>query len=84
VGVVLTTHYMEEAERLADHVVIIDHGRVVADGPTAALTRGDRELRSGLLPDWTCLTSPLPFHRAAASPSATLDSTRSPALTPTK
>src|SRR3954469_12107011 len=26
-----TTHYMEEAERLADRIVIIDHGRVVAD-----------------------------------------------------
>ncbi|HLU95817.1 MAG TPA: ABC transporter ATP-binding protein [Thermobifida alba] len=45
VGVVLTTHYMEEAERLSDHVVIIDHGRVVADGPTADLTRGAPQLR---------------------------------------
>jgi ABC-2 type transport system ATP-binding protein len=26
-----TTHYMEEAERLADRVVIIDHGRVIAN-----------------------------------------------------
>jgi ABC-2 type transport system ATP-binding protein len=26
-----TTHYMEEAERLADRVVVIDHGRVIAD-----------------------------------------------------
>jgi ABC-2 type transport system ATP-binding protein len=34
VSVVLTTHYMEEAERLADHVVIIDRGAVVAaDAP---------------------------------------------------
>jgi len=30
--VVLTTHYMEEAERLCDHVVIVDRGRVVAQG----------------------------------------------------
>ena len=28
--VVLTTHYMDEAERLADQVHIIDHGRVIA------------------------------------------------------
>ncbi|MDX2036187.1 MAG: ABC transporter ATP-binding protein [Isosphaeraceae bacterium] len=27
-----TTHYMEEAERLCDRVVIVDHGRVAADG----------------------------------------------------
>ena len=26
-----TTHYMEEAERLADRVVVIDHGKVIAD-----------------------------------------------------
>ncbi len=32
VTVVLTTHDLDEAERLADHVVILDHGRVVAAG----------------------------------------------------
>src|SRR5207302_7257988 len=26
-----TTHYMEEAERLADRIVVIDHGRVIAN-----------------------------------------------------
>ena len=31
-ALVYTTHYMEEVERLADRVVIIDHGRVVARG----------------------------------------------------
>ncbi|GAB3486753.1 ABC transporter ATP-binding protein [Nocardiopsis coralliicola] len=45
VAVLLTTHYMEEAERLADHVVIIDRGRVVADGSTADLTSTRQELR---------------------------------------
>ncbi len=30
--VVLTTHELAEAERLADHVVIVDHGRVLAEG----------------------------------------------------
>lgn len=31
-AIVLTTHYMEEAERLCDRVAIIDHGRVIAQG----------------------------------------------------
>ncbi len=30
-SILYTTHYMEEAERLCDRIVIIDHGRVVAD-----------------------------------------------------
>lgn len=34
---VYTTHYMEEAERLADRVVIIDRGRVVADDSVGSL-----------------------------------------------
>jgi ABC-2 type transport system ATP-binding protein len=38
VTVLLTTHAMEEAEELADHVVIIDHGQVVADGTPSQLT----------------------------------------------
>ena len=37
VTVLLTTHYLEEADRLADAVSIIDHGRVVATGSPAAL-----------------------------------------------
>ncbi len=41
VTVLLTTHYLEEAERLADRVAIIDHGRLVALGSPTALTRGD-------------------------------------------
>jgi ABC-2 type transport system ATP-binding protein len=32
-----TTHYMEEAERLADAIVIVDHGRVVAQGTLTQL-----------------------------------------------
>lgn len=38
--VVMTTHSFEEAERLADHVVIMSVGTVAADGPTEALTDG--------------------------------------------
>jgi ABC-2 type transport system ATP-binding protein len=40
VTVVLTTHYMDEAERLADHIHIIDRGRMIASGSPAELTRG--------------------------------------------
>jgi ABC-2 type transport system ATP-binding protein len=40
VTVVLTTHLMDEAERLADLVVVVDHGRVAAAGTVAELTGG--------------------------------------------
>jgi len=36
-AVILTTHYMEEAERLCDRVAIIDHGRIIALGTPAEL-----------------------------------------------
>jgi len=36
-ALVYTTHYMEEAERLADRITIVDHGRVVASGTQAQL-----------------------------------------------
>jgi len=35
--IVLTTHFMDEAERLADRLVILDHGRVVTEGAPRAL-----------------------------------------------
>lgn len=41
VSVVLTTHLMDEAEQLADDVVIIDHGKVVAQGSPSELTSHD-------------------------------------------
>ncbi|ABW11517.1 ABC transporter related [Parafrankia sp. EAN1pec] len=43
VTVVLTTHAMDEAERLSDQVVIVNRGRVVAAGSPAELTRGGAE-----------------------------------------
>ena len=39
VSVVLTTHYLDEAEELADHVVMLHAGRVVAEGSPAELTK---------------------------------------------
>src|SRR6185295_18062723 len=48
VSVLLTTHLMEEAEALADRVVIVDHGSVVAAGTPAELTSAsgdEQELR---------------------------------------
>jgi ABC-2 type transport system ATP-binding protein len=35
--VLLTTHYMEEAERLADELIIVDHGRIIARGSPQAI-----------------------------------------------
>lgn len=35
--VLLTTHYMDEAERLCDRLAIVDHGRVIAEGSPAQL-----------------------------------------------
>lgn len=37
VTVVLTTHYLEEAEQLCDRIAIINHGRVIANQPTREL-----------------------------------------------
>jgi ABC-2 type transport system ATP-binding protein len=42
--VLLTTHYLEEADQLADRLAIVDHGRVVAEGTP-------EELKSGLRGD---------------------------------
>jgi ABC-2 type transport system ATP-binding protein len=36
-GVLLTTHYLEEAEALADRVVVVNHGRVIAQGSVQSI-----------------------------------------------
>lgn len=38
--ILLTTHYIEEAERLCDHVAIVDQGRVIAQGTPRELKQG--------------------------------------------
>ncbi|MCD0453708.1 ABC transporter ATP-binding protein [Actinocorallia sp. API 0066] len=45
VSVLLTTHFMDEAEHLADRIVIVDGGRVVAQGAPAELTGAEHQLR---------------------------------------
>jgi ABC-2 type transport system ATP-binding protein len=52
VAVVLTTHLMDEAEDLADHVAIVDQGRVIAQGPVRDLVSDaeDRTLRLDTAP----------------------------------
>ena len=52
VTLVLTTHYMDEAEQLCDRLVVMDHGRIVAEGSPRDLidrysTREVLELRFG-------------------------------------
>src|SRR3546814_13746283 len=37
VTIVLTTHYLEEAEQLCDRIAIINHGKVITDKPTREL-----------------------------------------------
>jgi ABC-2 type transport system ATP-binding protein len=67
VGIVLTTHFMDEAERLADHVVIIDHGQAVAAGSPGELTGSAGQLRFRAEPglDTDSLLAALPPGSAA-------------------
>ncbi len=60
--IILTTHYLEEAERLADRVVIVDHGAEVACGTPAELTGTDGQVRFTAEPalDVSGLLSALP------------------------
>lgn len=37
--VFLTTHYLDEADALADRIVVVDAGRIVAEGTSAELKR---------------------------------------------
>jgi ABC-2 type transport system ATP-binding protein len=51
-AILYTTHYMEEAERLSDRIVVMDHGRVIADNTLAGLHRdypGARDLEGVFL-----------------------------------
>jgi ABC-2 type transport system ATP-binding protein len=48
--ILLTTHYMDEAQHLADRVVVIARGRIIAEGSPETLGRGEASLVSFRLP----------------------------------
>jgi ABC-2 type transport system ATP-binding protein len=70
VAVVLTTHELAEAEHVADRVVIIDGGHVVASGTLAELLRGGDDIRFGAPPgiDVSALSMRLGTRVIEASP----------------
>ena len=82
VTIVLTTHLMDEAEALADRVIIIDHGRKVAEGTPAELmddNRGaqltfetDHEVDLAALPLKVVAQRPLHYALADAPTPATI------------
>ena len=39
VTLILTTHYMDEAEQLCDRLIVVDKGRIMAEGSPASLIR---------------------------------------------
>jgi len=51
VTVFVTTHYMEEAERVADEIAVIDHGKIIAQGSAEALKSetGSRTLEEAFI-----------------------------------
>jgi ABC-2 type transport system ATP-binding protein len=61
VTIVLTTHYMDEAERLADTIHVIDHGRLIASGTPFELTRGAGQTTIRLV-----VTEPFPVDAPAS------------------
>jgi len=73
ITLLLTTQYLDEADTLSDHIVLIDHGRATASGTaaelkaligelrvdvTAADAAGFADLRAALLPRFTLTDSP--------------------------
>jgi ABC-2 type transport system ATP-binding protein len=61
-SILLTTHYMDEAERLCDRVAIVDHGRVIALGTPRELIarlRGEHVLEFALMGNTALDETPL-------------------------
>jgi ABC-2 type transport system ATP-binding protein len=57
--VVLTTHYLEEAQELCDRIAIINHGRVIADRPTGELLQMAQEKVVTVTVDRDLATAPV-------------------------
>ena len=70
VTIIVSTHLLDEAERLADHVVVVDAGRIVAQGPPAELTSGHDVLQFSGPPglELTTLRGALPEGIRAGEP----------------
>lgn len=56
--IILTTHYLEEAETLCRHVAIIDHGKIIENAPTKTILSGLNQ-QTFLLDLQTSLTAPV-------------------------
>ena len=67
VTIVLTTHYLEEAEILCDHVAILNHGQIITSSPKAELlgSAAQKDLSVQLLNSWP---EPVPEALARLNP----------------
>jgi ABC-2 type transport system ATP-binding protein len=76
--IVLTTHYLEEADELADHIVVIGHGRTIANGSPAELKAGiGRDVIEVVLTDASQLGAAAALlETVTASPSAIDENSR--------
>jgi ABC-2 type transport system ATP-binding protein len=73
-GIVLTTHYLEEADELADHVAVIDHGRVIAAGSPGELkASAGRDLIEVSVADGSVLPAVAAMLRAITAQEPRLD-----------
>ena len=83
--ILLTTQYLEEADRLADDIVVIDHGRIIAQGDARSLKREVGGDHIGVVvvdpaPTWP---RPPPRSRRVTGGDATIDCPSRSAIAPT-
>jgi lipooligosaccharide transport system ATP-binding protein len=62
VTLILTTHYMDEAEQLCDRLVVVDKGRIMAEGSRRPSSRNTRRARCS-----NCASAPNAIRRSPAS-----------------